>query len=134
MKRTIYAALVALLAVYAGAVGPKMIEIDWTYEPTQTVSSAASSTTTVTGVGGNYCVYGDGARVKFTVHQTTRTYSANLGYSAIRSSSTVITVPSGVAHCDDFWALTVDPSIVVHDFTTSATHYVTVSYGKRKEP
>lgn len=128
-------ALALLLPMQAAqAVAPKNIEIDWTYEPAQTVSSAGSSTTSVTGVGGRYCVYGDGAAVKFTVHQTTRTYSSHLDYSAIRSSSTVLTIPANVAHCDDFWALTVDPSIVVHNFTTSATHYITVSYGKRKEP
>ena len=120
-----------LVAPAAHAIAPKQIEVDWTYLPYMGKSSLASSTHSVTGIGRSYSILIVGSSATATIHHTTRTYAGNV--SPAISSSSVLNLADGIALSDEFWALTVNPSIVIHGMSTSATSYIGISYGTRRQ-
>lgn len=104
------------------------IIIDGENRWTDTVSSAASSTTSATGYLLGYSIAAYGDDVSYTVHFTSVTRRVSgVSYPQI-SSSTVRTVRDGDSVSELVRTVIKDPSIVVHGLDTAATVHVTISY------
>ena len=132
MKKTIFAVLM-LLSLKASAAEPKNLETDWTWNQYYGNSSAASSTHAVQGVGFSYSVKAVGGNVNFNIAVTTRTYTASLALDVSSVTTSLITVPAGSTLKGTFEAMAVNPTLVIHGMSTSATSYVYITYGEAKK-
>lgn len=101
-------------------------------------------------VGFKYSVYPLGGTANFTISQTTKTYNSaavnasgfnsqwpgNLAGGLIPSVSTttLITVPSGITYNGEFEAKTLNPVFTWSGLSTAATYYLWVEYGIQRGP
>ena len=129
-KTILYAFLAAVilapLVVFSEPVTRVMIDLEQKYS--RTASSAASSTTTLTGTAFGFDLYASGSTMTYTIHYTTGIFPS--GQVKI-ASSPVISIPAGSWYYGRFEAIATDPTLVVHGFNTAATHYVILSGGSR---
>lgn len=124
-----FAALCFTEALFAAAFN--VIDAGYIQQKYYAESTATSSTHAVTGYGVGFNIEAIAGDVRFTVHQTTKTYDVNKGYGTPRSSSTVDVVTAGTSLNVDWAALTLDPSIVIHDHSVG-TAKIRVLYLERR--